>query len=167
MRLLPQDSYWIAKRMTRVSDELLRWAIAGGRISNSAVRDHLFSALRARRRLLLSEIYAAVSPLEVVRTDGRQLVLRDEAVVQELRPAGKSSYVVRYLDQQGEAAAPAVSVRAIGAETAIALPRPTTSVPRYLVVSVRVSRNDKPAPRPLEAHLVQTASGGHVVGVRH
>lgn len=165
-RLLPDDGYWAAKKILRIPQPIIREAIRVADLPEEGVATHIERTLEVRRQLLAKAWLARVTPCELVGLERTNLVLRDEAVAWDFESAATSRYVVRFLDQDGEEIADPRYRKAKGDELRIKIPA-TALDHSYVVVSVRVVREGKPAPRTCETHLVVKSRVPHVVGMRH
>jgi hypothetical protein len=163
-RLLPADGYWIAKRMARIGRGVLEDAVRAAHFEDPALDAHVLHALIARRRDLVAHWFREVTPCELERLLGRDLVLADEAVRAGIDTAGTRHYEVAVLDDSGAEVTPKLDVRSRGEEIRFELPEIERD---YLVVRVTKVGSAGPAPRPFEVHLVQERGAPRVVGARH
>lgn len=163
-RALPDDVYWAAKRITRIQDEALQWAVRAGRIGDPRIEQHVLGALRARRVDLARWAFSEVTPCEVESLDEDSLVLRDEAVALGLEPRGATVHVVAYLDEHGDELLPTVSIRPTSPSFSVELP---WRLRGYVIVRVLALRGGTTGSRPMEVHVVRDQSGTRVVGIRH
>jgi len=163
-RLLPADGYWIAKRMARIGRGILEDAVRAARFGDPALDAHVLRALMTRRRELVEHWFSEVTPCELERLLGRDLVLSDEAVRAGIDTTGSSHYEVTVLDDSGAEVTPTQDVRSRDAEVVVKLPELERD---YLVVRVTKIGRAGAAPRPFELHLVQERGAPRVVGARH
>ena len=165
-RIQPDDAYWMAKRIQSLSPPILRWAVAGGKLDDAALADELVDKLQARRRAILQQVFAAVTPLEVVSVDPTDLVLEDRSMRGQPAPGQSKWYLVRFIDSKGAAVAEPQRGRPRRGRLKVILPPPARGRSTYLVVMIRAEGADDDASH-FEAHLVRETQGTRVVGIRH
>jgi len=163
-RALPGDLYWIAKRISSVSDEQIAAAVDAAHMRDRSAAARARDVLAARRVVVAKYAFSRVTPCEIEGVSENELVLRDEAIVHGFAAAARSHYARRYLDDEGSAAAEPSRAAPEGARVRVPLP-PTHR--DYLVVQVRAERDGEAPPRAMEIHIVRDAKGARVVGVRH
>lgn len=165
-RLLTDDGYWAAKRILRIPQSIIRESIRLADLPEEGVASHIERALEVRRQLLAKSWFARVTPCEFIAMEGKNLVLRDEAVAWDFERASESRYVVRFFDDHGDEVAEPRYRKGKRAELRIKLPAQALDH-SYVVVSVRAVRNGIPAPRVCETHLNVKSRVPYVVGMRH
>lgn len=161
-RLLPEDGYWMAKRMAALPGALLADAVAFADL-DPVTSAHVLGALEARRTALIATWLGRVTPLELVRLRGRRLVLSDVAITLGFADDAHTRYRIGWLDEQGRAVAPPFRARPDLGELDLALP---SDPPPYLVARIVGERAAAALPRAFEAHIAMRGSA-HVVGIRH
>ncbi len=164
-RIQPDDAYWMAKRIQSLSPALLRWAVAGGRLDNAALAGELVDKLRARRRAILEQVYATVTPLELVSVSDTELALEDRSVRDQPAPGQPKWYQVRLVDSEGTAVAVPQKRLAARGRLTVLLPPLAGGRSGYLVVMIRAEGQDDA--NPFEAHVVREPQRARVVGIRH
>ncbi len=163
-RMLPDDAYWGAKRLARIDDDAMEWAVAAGKIRDAKVARHLIDALRSRRQDLTRWAYAEVTPCEVESLNDDEVVLRDEAVASDLQPGGATIYAVAFLDEDGDELFPSISVRPSRATFTVELPEKLRG---YFILRVLALRGATEGARPMEVHAIRDQAGTRVLGIRH
>lgn len=158
-RALPADAYWLAKQMVAVSREVIEAAVVSAALPDEAARARLVEVLESRRLAVIARAFAAVTPCEVVRTDGSAVVLRDAGFSPDV---ARTRYEVAFLDGDGASLGPA---RVLAPGVAVF----TIPVPRapYVILRLRAARGAWTAPRQFEAHFRSNGGALRLVGVRH
>jgi len=151
-RMLPEDAYWAARRLMRMSASVLAGAVAAGRLSDPNAAQTLLEILEARRRKVAEYWIGRVTPLQLIGEEKQGLVLRDDASAFGFE--GVAEYRIQYLDENGN--------RLVSDHRA----KPGSScfwlgVPRRDYIVMRIWRDGRE--RPAELHL----ANGRVVGLRH
>jgi hypothetical protein len=146
-RMRPEDAYWLARRMMAIDDETLVAAVgAAGLSRDQAAR--LVEILRTRRDAVARQIFARVTPVELVRLVGRRLTLRDVEVAAGIGAIG--TYRATVIDSDGQALVGRLGVAVDGAKLTIALP---ARLADYEIVRLWRLDGERSRPRAFEIHL--------------
>jgi hypothetical protein len=171
-RLTPADAFWLAKRLASLPDATLEAALDSGRLASPRARAALDGWLRARRWQVVHGGFEVATPLDVVGVGAARggrptIVLRDEAIAQQLELAAQTTYEVAFVDLEGAEWSPPIVVRPNAATVVVPLPPVPWGEAGALVVRVASRRDGADEPRPVELHLRQTSDLVRLVGVRH
>ena len=169
-RLTPGDAHWIGKRIAAVPLTAIADALAAGKLQ-PAPTNWLFQVLHLRRAAVAAWAYDRVTPLELVmlrsETGGRaNLVLADLALVAGFTSEERRSYDVSFHDHRGERIAQPRRLRANRSLVAVILPKALREH-AYVVVRIRGRSGTGALPRSFELHLLSSAEGYRVIGIRH
>jgi len=164
VRLTPADEYWAGKRLVDSGEDAIRIGIEAAELPDDASR-YLETVLKKRRRALIVHAMSVVTPVDVAATTGRQVWLRDRAIVAGVAEARGTTYEVAFLDGNGAEQAPRRTLAASGELTVVRLPREILF--GTTVLHVRVLRGGVPAPRWCDVHVLADRSAARVIGVRH
>jgi hypothetical protein len=157
-RLLPADSYWAAKQLAAISREVIEAAVDHAAPPDRATRDRLVDVIESRRLTVIAHAYADVTPCEVMRTEAHAVVLRDAGFF----PDDRTHYEVAFVDDEG---VPIGGTSVIAPGVAVfTIPIP---VAPYVILRLRVTRDDVRRPRDLELHFRGGREAQRLVGVRH
>jgi hypothetical protein len=170
-RLTEHDAAWMARIISRFTDEHLRAAVASGRFSEPRYDRHLLRVIRGRQRKILERYLTRLSPLSFPAVQGGRLCLRDLAVESGIRSAvarrDQASVWTSWPDRASRRSAEA---RREGSRVCVPLPAiegASEDRPRYLVVDVVAATLGREVTGPAQVHLYQTGPRRYrVVGLR-
>jgi hypothetical protein len=168
-RMRPDDAYWIAKRMAAQSDATLTKALRAGELSDPRAARYILSALKLRRRALVEQAFAAVTPCDVLSLSpqaGGLLTLVDhEARLEGGRGVGR--YRVEVTDVEGDSLAPPRLLLAPGARFGISVPTELFADRAVVVLRIFKVGPDGARERSLDVHLKRRGQHIHLFGVEH
>ncbi len=156
-----RDAAWMARILSRFTDEQLRALARQGRFEDPVVEQELASTLIGRRDRILERYLTRLSPLtapEVRETgDGAEVCLHDLAVESGVRPRTGRRYGARAWagDALAELERPRVRLDE-GARVCVRLPLvagATREAPRYVVLDVLAQTMGRETTGPARVHL--------------
>jgi hypothetical protein len=166
VRSRPDDTFWAARKLMALSDDLVRAAVGAGRLSDEAAERFLGDALIARRDRIGRAFLTAVNPVVDVTLGADGALAFGNAAVQHGFAAAPASYHVvwhRFDNETGE-------VRHIGETEGAALPhRAPADLPQDAGAFVRadISAVSPPHPSwaaPVHAYFRRDGAGWKLVG---
>jgi hypothetical protein len=89
---LPDDSFWAAKKIARLTDADIRAVVATGEYTNKDAENWLAEALIGRRDILLRTYFAQVLPLDQFRVQNGRLTFEDLSSRRGLSATGRLSF---------------------------------------------------------------------------
>jgi hypothetical protein len=164
---LAPDGYWAAKRIARISLRDVVAAVHEARMLDPTARTYLLRTLIKRTQAIVAYWYSQVSPCELKRVSHNVLVMRDEAVARAVTQVSDTHYAVEVLDDRGNVLTDVTRFQLPSAQFAVLIPPELASGRDRLVVRLQAKTRGKPRPRPCYVHVVPSAHGLRVIGIRH
>jgi hypothetical protein len=176
VRSRPDDTYWAARKLMALSDELIRAAVKAGQYSDPRAEQFLADALIERRNKIGRAWLTNVNPVaDPALADDGTLTFRNPAVEYGFAPA-PSRYVVtwfRFDNATGQSTrlgeSSVTTTQAAAPADALVRVRPDTSLPGGRGVFVRADISAVQAGQPswsapVEAYFRRVAEGWRLVG---
>lgn len=166
VRSRPDDTFWAARKLMALSDDLVRAAVRAGQLSDPAAERFLADALIARRDRIGRVFLAAVNPVvdPVLGADGA-LTFGNAAVDHEFAPAPASYRVVWHAFDNDTG-----DTRRLGDTEGADLPhRAPTGLPQapgaFVRVDISASARQHPSwSAPVHAYFRRASAGWTLVG---
>ncbi len=167
-RMTERDGAWMARILSRMTDEVIRAAVAAGHFSRPEYESYAVRTLAARRDVILARYLTSLSPLTDFEIHGRSLCATDRALV--ARVYTSASYTARSLQGFGRTRELPVQTHPRGV-VCIELPAPEAEPPavgheasRYRVVEVAAVPTSRRASAPIRFGLYDRgASDGYAL----
>lgn len=164
--VMPDDSFWAARRVMAFSDELIRDLVHTGRYTDPAAEKHLADTLIARRDKIGAAYLNAITPLaDFALTPEGALSFTNVAVAAHIASLSTAGYQFEW----------ATFDNATGATTGIGenrAPGDHVSAPATLpatpgsFIRIRISAVDAPAGhKPVDTYFRRTSNGWSLVGI--
>lgn len=168
-RLTRADGYWAAKRIQALlaMPSTLEAIVDAGRYSEPGAREELLSLLRLRGRQIVGHWFHQTTPIEVLSTEDKRLVLRDEAIAGGYAPPGEITYEISYLDGDGRVLVPTERLQASSDRFTLTMPAAIIDPKRNAVLHVRSLRRGRPAPMWCDVHLAFYVGGVRAYALTH
>jgi hypothetical protein len=176
VRSRPDDTYWAARKLMGISDDLIRAAVKAGQYSDPRAEDFLAGALIERRDKIGRAWLTNVNPIaDVALADDGVLSFRNPAVEHGFA-AAPSRYIVawyRFDNATGQSTrlgeSTVTSTRAAAPADALVRVRPDTTLPggRGAFVRADISAVAPANPSwsaPVQAYFRRTTDGWRLVG---
>jgi hypothetical protein len=157
------DTFWAAAKLSAISDEVIRAAVAEGRFGNPDAEAFLVRAIGDRRRRILQTFLPRVNPVADPSIDGDgRLVFRNAAV-----DAGVAGPAATY------SAAWHTFDNATGTSTLVAttegaaspLPMPPMPASEFIKVAITAAGGPEAWTRPVSAYFRKIAGGWALAGL--
>ena len=177
VRSRPDDTFWAARKLMAISDDLIRAAVKAGHYTDPRAEDFLIGALIERREKIGRTWLTAVNPIvDPELSETGELTFRNIAVDLNFAPAPASYRVAwfRFDNATGESTAVGDSTitntRAPAPPSALTRVRPDTTLPggRGQFVRVDISASSEAFSSwasPVRAYFRHTQNGWKLVGV--
>jgi len=177
VRSRPDDTFWAARKLMTVSDDLVRAAVKAGHYTDPHAEDFLVASLIERRDKIGRAWLTSVNPVvDPALSDDGVLTFRNIAVDLKLAspPSGYRMAWFRFDNASGESTAvgesEVSSTQTTAPATALARTRPDTTLPggrgQFLRVDISVSAG-APVPSwtsPVRAYFRRVPDGWKLVG---
>lgn len=169
VRLTRADGYWAAKRIQALlaTPSTLEAIVDAGRYSEPGARDELLFLLRLRGRQVVGHWLHRTTPIEILGTEDKRLVLRDEAIAGGYAPAAEVTYEISYVDGEGRKLGDAQRLAATSDRFTLTVPPAVIDPKRNAVLHVRSFRRGVPAPMWCDVHLAFYVGGVRAYAISH
>jgi hypothetical protein len=162
--VLPDDSFWAARRVMAFSDELIRGIVHTGGYSDPLAEKHLADTLIARRDKIGGAYLNAITPLvDFALAPNGELSFRNAAVAAGVAPAPASGYQVEWANFDNAAGTASRIGDSHAAADHAAAPSALPTTPASFV---RVRISDGVADhKPVDAYFRRNATSWALVGI--
>lgn len=169
VRLTRADGYWAAKRIQALlaTPSTLEAIVDAGRFSEPGARDELLFLLRLRARQVVGYWFHRTTPIEILGTEDKRLVLRDEAIAGGYAPASEVTYELSYVDGEGRKLTGAQKIQATSDRFTLTVPPAVIDPKRNAVLHVRSFRRGVAAPMWCDVHLAFYVGGVRAYAISH
>lgn len=171
------DLYWMSKRIAAIPRRVIADAVAAAELSDPRAADFLEDALAQRQQMVARFGAGLTTPCELVSADewvrARQadgsLHLQIVEVLGPHLPEAEraASYVVEWLDAEGDELAEEGLSRPRGGTLGVVVPKALLDASPYVILRLTAIRGERRARRPCEVHLRPGATGVRIAGLRH
>lgn len=169
VRLTRADGYWAAKKIQTLlaTPSTLEAIVDAGHYTEKGARDELLFLLRLRGRQIVGHWFHQTTPIEILGTEDKRLVLRDEAIAGGYAPASEITYELSYVDGEGRRLVEPTTLRATSDRFTLTVPTAIIDPKRPAVLHVRSFRRGKPAPMWCDVHLAFYVGGVRAYAISH
>ena len=169
VRLTRADGYWAAKRIQVLlaTPSTLDAIVDAGHYTERGARDELLFLLRLRGRQIVGHWFHQTTPIEILGTEDKRLVLRDEAIAGGYAPAEEITYELSYVDGEGRKLFGPTRQKATSDRFTLTVPASVIDPQRPAVLHVRSFRRGRPAPMWCDVHLAFYVGGVRAFAITH
>ena len=169
VRLTRADGYWAAKRIQTLlaTPSTLEAIVDAGHYTEKGAREELLFLLRLRGRQIVGHWFHRTTPIEILGTEDKRLVLRDEAIAGGYAPAAEISYELSYVDGDGRPLVAPRRLQATSDRFTLTVPAEVIDPKRNAVLHVRSFRRGRPAPMWCDVHLAFYVGGVRAYAISH
>jgi hypothetical protein len=169
VRLSRTDGYWAAKRIASVLEtpSTLVKIVEAADFSDHKASEELLFLLRLRARQVVGYWMHQVTPIELLATEDRRIVLRDEAIFGGYAPANEIHYELTYLDTEGRVLSSTKKLQATDGTFVVEVPKELLHPERPAVLHIRSFRRSLAASAYCDLHLAFYVGGVRVYAVTH